>query len=244
VVLMGNHEFNALAYATRDPENPDRFMRPHNDKNRKQHERFLEAVGEGSPLHRELLAWFATLPLWLDLNGLNVVHACWHQASIDLLGERLTSGTFDERLIVEANRRDTAMFEACEVVLKGPEVSLGGREFMDKDGHPRSSARVRWWEPSASTLREVAEIPGGSMTPTGEPFPELPAEPCPAVEQYVYRSRVPVAFGHYWRTGPVEIENDRAACVDFSAVKKGGQLVAYRWEGEPELSDENLVAAG
>jgi hypothetical protein len=244
IALMGNHEFNALAYATRDPEDPGQFMRPHNDKNHKQHESFLGQVGEGSSLHRELVAWFATLPLWLDLNGLNVVHACWHNASIELLGGRLTSGVLDESLIVEANSRDTAMFEACEVVLKGPEVSLGSREFMDKDGHARSSARVRWWDPSAATLREVAEIPGGSITSTGDPFPLLPDEPSPTVQEYVYRGRVPVAFGHYWRTGPVEIENDRAVCVDFSAVRKGGQLVAYRWGGEPELSDENLVAVG
>ena len=94
VVLMGNHEFNALAYATRDPENPDQFLRPHNDKNRKQHKCFLEEVGEGSTLHRELLEWFATLPLWLDLSGLNVVHACWHQASY-----RHDCRATDERLI-------------------------------------------------------------------------------------------------------------------------------------------------
>ncbi len=96
---------------------------------------------------------------------------------------------------------------------------------------PGRRRRVRWWDPSATTLREVAEIPGGSTTPTGEPFAPLPEEPCPVVEEYVYRSRVPVAFGHYWRTGPVNIENDHAVCVDFSAVKKrGGKFITYRWD--------------
>jgi len=152
VMLMGNHEFNALAYATRDPDDPEQFMRPHSDKNRKQHECFLLEVGEDSTLHMELLDWFATLPLWLDLNGLKAIHACWHEASVELLRERLTSGVFDEGLIVEANRCDSEMFKACEVVLKGPEVSLGVREFKDKDGHARSSARVRWWDRSATTL--------------------------------------------------------------------------------------------
>ena len=157
-----------------------------------------------------------------------------------MIAGRLTSDLFDEGLIVQANRRDPAMFEACEVVLKGPEVSLGGdRVFMDKDGHPRSSARVRWWDPLAVTLRDVAEIPGGSTTPTGKP--SAPASRRTFVllsKNRVYRSRVPVAFGHYWRTGPVNIENDRAVCVDFSAVKKrGGKFVAYRWDGEPALGN-------
>ena len=33
VVVMGNHEFNALAYNTRDPEQPDEFLRPHSKGN-------------------------------------------------------------------------------------------------------------------------------------------------------------------------------------------------------------------
>lgn len=242
VALMGNHEFNALAYATRDPEDPDQFMRRHVEKNVHQHECFLREVGENSALHREFLDWFATLPLWLELSGLKVAHACWHEASVELLGERLTSGVFDEGSVVEANRPDTAMFNACEVVLKGPEVPLGDRVFKDKDGYPRSSARLRWWDSSAETLRDAAEIPSGSKTPAGEPFAPLREDPCPAAQEYVYRGRSPVAFGHYWRTGRVRVESTRAVCVDFSAVNDG-PLVAYRWDGEPELSDENLVAA-
>jgi len=40
--------------------------------------------------------------------------------------------------------------------------------------------------------------------------------------------------------GEPEIQNPRAACLDFS-VAKGGFLTAYRWSGEPELLAENLV---
>jgi hypothetical protein len=241
VALMGNHEFNALAYATSDPDTAGSFMRPHIAKNLRQHKRFLQEVGEGSALHLEILGWFATLPLWLDLNGLNVAHACWHEPSIELLDAQLPVGEFDTASIVEANRRGSAMFEACEVVLKGPEVSLGDRVFVDKDDQNRSTARLRWWDPSAVTLRDAAEIPSGAETPTGAPFPPLPEDPCPKMQEFAYRNRTPVAFGHYWRTGKVRVEGTNAVCVDFSAVK-GGPLVAYRWDGEPELSDSNLVA--
>jgi len=36
--VMGNHEFNAIAWATPDPERTDHWLRPHTDKNRRQHQ--------------------------------------------------------------------------------------------------------------------------------------------------------------------------------------------------------------
>ncbi len=38
--VMGNHEFNAIAYATQCHEG-EGYLRPHSDKNKKQHETFL-----------------------------------------------------------------------------------------------------------------------------------------------------------------------------------------------------------
>ena len=44
-------------------------------KNRKQHAAFLAEV-EGKPaLHAEIIDWCLTLPLWLELPDLLVVHA-------------------------------------------------------------------------------------------------------------------------------------------------------------------------
>jgi len=84
--ILGNHEFNAIAWVTRDPHRPNRYLRPHSKRgNRKQHQAFLRQVGENSALHQDLIAWFKTLPLWLDLGGLRMVHACWHQESMDVL---------------------------------------------------------------------------------------------------------------------------------------------------------------
>ena len=85
--VMGNHEFNAIAWFLPDPECPGEFLRKHHsakygDKNRKQHQAFLSAV-EGSPLHEELVTWFLTLPVCLDLPDLRVIHACWHVAALD-----------------------------------------------------------------------------------------------------------------------------------------------------------------
>src|SRR5690606_34064553 len=89
VAVMGNHEFNAVAYATRDPDHPNQFLRKHDVKNISQHEAFISAVGEGSALHVDIINWFKTLPLYLDLPGLRALHACWHEPSLSALDDFL-----------------------------------------------------------------------------------------------------------------------------------------------------------
>ena len=68
-IVLGNHEFNAVSYATLNPEKFE-FRRPHNEKNDGQHASFLAAGAEitfGSPLHTAVIDWFKTIPIWLDL---------------------------------------------------------------------------------------------------------------------------------------------------------------------------------
>src|ERR1700737_4476325 len=83
--ILGNHEFNAVAWVTCDPEHPGKFLRDHHKPgNREQHQAFLDVV-EGTHRQKEITDWFKTLPLWLDLSGMRIVHACWHQESMDVL---------------------------------------------------------------------------------------------------------------------------------------------------------------
>jgi Calcineurin-like phosphoesterase len=77
--VMGNHEFNAIGWATRNSEGSP--LRSHSEKNASQHAKFLGQIEEGSARHRDALIWFRSLPIWLDLPGLRVVHACWHEPS-------------------------------------------------------------------------------------------------------------------------------------------------------------------
>jgi hypothetical protein len=244
-VTMGNHEFNAISYATADPDEAGRFMRRHDGpkgpKHRAQHEAFLAQVGEAE--QAEIVAWFRTLPLWLDLDGLRVVHACWHDPSLAVLAAELVGPSIDDDFVIRANREGTPIFRAVETVLKGPEVDLGQDDAFCDGGHLRTAARIRWWDGGATTLSAVVEIPPGSTTPGGEPYPGPPDTPCPRADEYRYGSGTPVVFGHYWRSGSPRIDGPRTTCVDYSAVR-GGPLVAYRFDGEAVLSDANLVSFG
>ena len=68
--IMGNHEFNAIAYYLKRPGQPRRHLRTHTGKigrkNFEQHQAFLAEVKRKPGLHRELIEWFLTLPLWLE----------------------------------------------------------------------------------------------------------------------------------------------------------------------------------
>ncbi|MEV3901747.1 metallophosphoesterase [Mycobacterium sp. NPDC050551] len=245
-IVMGNHEFNAVAYDTEHPDRPGEYLRPRSDKNKNQHQAFLDQVdGEARAGYLE---WFAAMPLWLDLGGIRVVHACWHEPSVRVVEEALGSNRFSTReQFVRASDKSDPLYDAIEVLLKGPEIDLarhGLEPYYDKDGHPRSRARVAWWRENATTLRQLAVLDGNFRTASGEPYPELPDVTVdPAESSYTYRGDVPVFYGHYWRSGSPEAGSDytrRSACVDFSAVKTGN-LVAYRWDGEDEIQPEHYV---
>ena len=54
LAVMGNHEYNAIAYAT--PDGNGGHLRPHSDKNRKQHHAFLDVYKQDKRGYEEVIA--------------------------------------------------------------------------------------------------------------------------------------------------------------------------------------------
>jgi hypothetical protein len=241
-IVLGNHEFNAVAFATVDPARAD-HCRAHNDKHRHQHAEFLHEFEFDSAAHRDVVDWFRTIPLWLDLDELRVVHACWSAADIEHLRGHVTEAhALTDHVVIEGTTKGTATHTAVEHLLKGPEIHLGGIHYRDKDGHRREAARVRWWDAAATTLRRAVTLPSGTQLhdAADQPVDALPDRPV-GDDIPRYTGPVPVLFGHYWFTGEPAVLAPHAACVDYSAGK-GGPLVAYRWhEGDIRLEDANFV---
>jgi Calcineurin-like phosphoesterase len=154
--VMGNHEFNAIGWAVQN--NDGRFLRSHSEKNASQHAKFLRQIEEDSADHKDAVSWFRSLPIWLDLPGLRVVHACWHEPSREALMPFLdAAGRFTEEGILESYRHGSDAHAAVEILLKGPEERLpAGIHFFDKDGHKREEVRLRWWDQDATTFRKAA----------------------------------------------------------------------------------------
>jgi hypothetical protein len=244
IAPMGNHELNAIAWFLPDPENPGEFLRPHaspkwGDSNRRQHERFLLEVANKPDKHKEIIDWFLTLPLWIELPELRVVHACWHPALMGFLEPRLAPGrrlTMDLMPVVvrepeNESDKDTpepTVFKAVEALIKGIEVDLPKpHNFKDKDGRVRSRVRVRWWDENAYTYRKAAMLNEDLSS-------QIPDDAIPEHKRVGYSETRPLFVGHYWLTGQPAPFAPNVACVDYS-VAKDGKLVAYRWDGNPIL---------
>ena len=188
---MGNHEFNAIGWVTQNKDGA--FLRKHSAKNEEQHAEFLSQIGKNPEAHKDAISWFRALPVWLDLPGLRVVHACWHDTSRKELEPFLNDvGCLTDEGVLESYRHGSVAHSAIEILLKGPEERLPeGIYFIDKDGHRRGEVRLRWWDQDATTFRKAAlgmegkehEIPDSSLT-----------------KDYRYHEGKPVFFGHYWLT--------------------------------------------
>lgn len=240
--VMGNHEMNALAYQTPDPHSPEQHLRPRTPKNTAQHRATLEQLTPADL--RSYLAWFRTLPLWLDLTeagGPRVVHACWDDLAIAELSARLDEhGGVTDDFLRRAYRGEKSLYRAMTTVLKGREASLPpGYGFLDKEGSRRTRFRTRWY------------LPADGHTYRSYSFQSAPIEcDLPLAPEIVQAARpyppdAPlVCVGHYWLVPqrPARLA-ENVACVDYS-VAKDGFLCAYRWHGESTARDEHFATAG
>ena len=157
LAVMGNHELNAIAWHTPDSRHPGDFLRSHfsakwGDKNRKQHAAFLAEVEDKPALHAEIIDWFLTLPLWLELPDLLVVHACWHAPFMAWLAPQLHEQRYLTReLMVAATDEDEAekdtatpsIFKAVECLTKGIEIPLPDWSSVSGQGWPHAAAGAR-----------------------------------------------------------------------------------------------------
>ena len=190
-----------------------------------------------SPVHRYWIDWFRTIPLWLDLGGLRVVHACWHPASMAVLGD----GTLTDAMV--AAPKGSADVRGDRGRAEGSR-DRDGRRGVPRQGRPppgqgavqvvETRCRARCGRPPRSPATRTprrrrspfAAAAGHRRSPA-----EWPSAP----------TDVPVLYGHYWRSGTPSVDvGGKSACLDWS-VAKGGPLVAYRWSGESELVSDNLV---
>ena len=244
--VMGNHEFDAIAYTTKNSDTGEPLL-VHDEKNSERLRAFLEQLSDAQ--QKEYVGWFLTLPLWLDFGGVRVVHACWDQRSMGVVLDACGSNRLTVEGLVAAANPDTLLGAAVDVLLNGPELDLVEKGLpsyrADWQDEPRGTTWIRWWRAGATTLRELAET-GKYPTVEGNPYPELSGEAVDDdVLSYVYNADVPVFFGHYSREGTPEDRQawtDRAACVDFSG-NRDGVLVAYRWNGRPSVEQQINEAA-
>jgi Calcineurin-like phosphoesterase len=236
LAIMGNHELNALAYHTEDPDQQGEFLRRHSEKNVHQHRKTVEQLK-----HDELksyLAWFRTLPMWLDLNGLRVVHACWDERAIGTIAQGLEGHQgMTDAFLHSACKKGNALFAPVEIVLKGKEASLPtGHSFRDKEGNERTEIRNRWYLPPENHTYRTYALHYDEIRCEDKLHESVIEEAVP----YPITAK-PVFVGHYWLSAHrPEVLAENVACLDFS-VANGGFLCAYRWRGEQKLTNTHFA---
>ena len=234
LAVMGNHEFNALAYAT--PRDEESHLRPRNEKNDRQHGAFLAEYPVDGPDYLEVIEWFRTLPLWLDLGDLRVIHACWDPDIIKKLIDHYNGPRMTDQLLRQASTRGRWEFEAVETLLKGKEIPLpAGYHFHDRYGTQRHHIRIKWWDRNETTYR-------GKFLGSKEWETHIPDDPIHADHGIEYgHLEPPVFLGHYWLAGKPKPLASNVACLDYSVARPGGKLVAYQWNGETNLRESSFV---
>lgn len=238
LMILGNHEINALSYSIKHPDT-GAYLRPHTPSHTRQIAETLAQFQRYPYEWDDFLQWFLTLPLFLELvhpvtqQIFRAVHACWDSRLIDLHKAQYGDGRINLEFL-----RDAAVPRSLANLTKrrltsGIDLDMPqGMEIVSDDGYVRRAFRVKFWAKHVSTYGELLFQPD-----------PLPIEFASAEISSDHRSQMvyyaahepPLFVGHYWLKGQPEPLAPNLACLDYSAVKFG-RLVAYRMDGEAELS--------
>ncbi len=237
IALMGNHEYNLVCFFKEDPNG--NYLRKHSINKIYQVLETLLAFKDKKQELNEYMAWILQLPVFYENEYFRAVHATWNNWAIKVVKQHLPQGNFgNEENLLKSVDKKSEFFYAKNTVLKGLEINLpNGLSFQISDYIKRHSIRVRWWEEKFDKLT-YREIEANKM-------PQVPDIPLDTdkynINDFLYKSdEKPVFFGHYWLSGEPQILRPNMCCLDYS-VARGDKLVAYRYDGEDELSNDKLV---
>jgi hypothetical protein len=237
LTVIGNHEYNAVAFHT--PAASGGWLRSRSNPHLFQH---IDTLYQYKGRHREfeeLLSWCRTLPFYLELPELRVAHAAWIPEDLELLSSVEPEGRalLYDRFLHRSAAEGTPENNAVEHILKGIEIDLPeGIFFVDKEGFRRARSRVAWWLEARDelTVGEITFPPG--ITESSHPLREEDK-----LLLSGYTGDKPLFLGHYWLSGIPRPLTPQIACLDYS-VAAGGKLVAYTYRGEPELREDHYLS--
>lgn len=237
LAVMGNHEFNAISYFMKNSDGCG-YLREHSKRNYNSHKALLDAYKGDHVGYAEAIKWMKNLPLFLELDGIRVVHACWKESLVDESRYYLkNNNSLEEFSWHLCHDKSHVMYDVIETLLKGPESTLPKElSYKDENNILRNKVRISWWQEESENICDIAITTSAhrKMLPNAINFDSF--------NRYQYMSDIPVFFGHYWFTGDPKVVMPNMVCLDYSAAKDG-YLVAYRWDGEKTLSNDKFITS-
>ena len=235
LAILGNHEINVIiAYLKDKKENP--LVKPllkNFISGLKTFNEFIDAPEEW----QDHLRWLRTLPLFLELDGIRIVHACWSEKAINFMKNNLPQGKIKKEIFRKIYKNPGSEWATNFWLLtKGMQFNMpGDLKIINNKGISPRSFRMRWWEnPMGKTFEEISFESKFHL-----PEYTIPQEILP--ESLPYPEDAPIVFfGHYCRGNGPHIIKPNICCLD-TCIAGSKMLLAYRWHGESILKPENLI---
>jgi hypothetical protein len=232
VVILGNHELNAIIYYLKD-DNGDRIIQKNVTGFYKTQQDFRRFEDEWKS-HRK---WFRTLPMFFENSAIRVVHAYWNDENIRIIKNLPFEGKWKKASLLNIliNSESTEAKSIWQTT-KGMYLELPQDLILRNNNRAAiRSFRLNWWEPIDGKTFNAASFESKFLLPEYT----IPQEILPKVKPYPDNAPI-VFFGHYCRGNGPWIIKDNVCCVD-SCVTSTGMLAAYVWDGEQKLNPEHLV---
>ncbi|HPR31828.1 MAG TPA: metallophosphoesterase [Prolixibacteraceae bacterium] len=232
--ILGNHELNAILYFTLDKSG--KYFYKHLARYKLPMMKTLNEYASEPEEWKETIRWFRTLPFFLDLGTLRIVHGSWNDEHIETILRFMNGEQKIKKSFLKAYIQIPLLNKAVNEIIRGLEFNLP-KDLIIKDqkGISRRSFRIRWWE---STGRKTfSDLSFGNRFLL--PAYTIPPEILPEVRPYPV-GLPPVFFGHYCLEKGHLLVQDNLCCVD-RCVTRSQTLTAYRWSGEKKLDPGNMV---
>ena len=208
ITVLGNHEFRLIQNSVAGKKIPREY--------------------------KPFIPWLRTLPLFLELKTLRMVHAVWHFSSIELLRGKSVE---DDSFIWDTLEKKSSYKLAVDRILSGIKLSIP-KELKLKDRFvvERTKGRLKWWKdlrgkPYAKCFLSPMFPPIEDKGPTDDEFHEL---------QPYSKDERPVFIGHYCLPPTVPKVNGQVVCLD-GCVTCDNTLWGYRHDDSESVDASNLI---
>ena len=235
LAIAGNHEINAVIFHLKE-KNGGTLIKPPR-KNDLALFKTLDDFIENQEEWFSHLKWFRTLPLFLELEGFRVVHACWAAPAIEYIRNELPPGKIKKSVFRQILKNPKSeLSQNITTITKGIDFKMpGDLKIINNKGISPPTFRLRWWEnPEGKTFEEMS-FESKFLLPSYS----IPKEIIP--QSFIYPEDEPILFfGHYCRFHGPHIVKSNLCCLD-SCIGGSKILTGYRWQGEKKLNEKHLV---
>ena len=235
LAILGNHEINAIIAGIDDKKGNPLVSPPL--KNFISVLKTINAFSKYGEEWKSHLKWLRTLPLFIEMDGIRVIHACWNEEAVAYIKNNIPEGKIPKKVFRKIHKHpDSELAENIWHITKGLQIHMpGDLKIINNKGVSPRSFRMKWWDcPNGKTFKEISFESKYELPPY-----TVPEEILPECESYPENAPI-VFFGHYCRHSGPFIIRPNVCCVD-SCVTGTKVLTAYRWEGEKELRQTNLI---